>query len=80
MSKRSVKCHFQDILTAIEKIKEYTAKVDYEMFSKNQMIIDAALLDIAIMGKVVKRVSEDVKERYPDKGYRWGEESDSQLL
>jgi len=66
MSKRSVKCYLQDILDAIEKIKKYTAKVDYEMFSKNQMMIDAVLMNIAIIGENVKKIPEDVKERYPD--------------
>jgi len=66
MSKRSVKCYLQDILDAIEKIKKYTAKVDYEMFSKNQMMIDAVLMNIAIIGESVKKIPEDVKERYPD--------------
>ena len=66
MSKRSVKCYLQDILDAIEKIKKYTAKVDYEMFSKNEMMIDAVLMNIAIIGENVKKIPEDVKERYPD--------------
>ena len=66
MSKRSVKRYLQDILDAIEKIKKYTAKVDYEMFSKNQMMIDAVLMNIAIIGESVKKIPEDVKERYPD--------------
>ena len=66
MSKRSVKCYLQDILDAIEKIKKYTAKVDYKMFSKNQMMIDAVLMNIAIIGESVKKIPEDVKERYPD--------------
>ena len=66
MSKRSVKCYLQDILDAIEKIKKYTAKVDYEMFSKNQMMIDAVLMNIAIIGESVKKIPEDVKEKYPD--------------
>ena len=66
MSKRSVKCYLQDILDAIEKIKKYTAKVDYEMFSKNEMMIDAVLMNIAIIGESVKKIPEDVKEKYPD--------------
>ena len=66
MSKRSVKRYLQDILDAIEKIKKYTAKVDYEMFSKNEMMIDAVLMNIAIIGESVKKIPEDVKERYPD--------------
>ncbi|HDH45380.1 MAG TPA: DUF86 domain-containing protein [Thermococcus sp.] len=66
MSKRSVKRYLQDILDAIEKIKKYTAKVDYEMFSKNQMMIDAVLMNIAIIGESVKKIPEDVKEKYPD--------------
>ena len=66
MSKRSVKCYLQDILDAIEKIKKNTAKVDYRMFSKNQMMIDAVLLNIAIIGEIVKKLTEDVKKRYPD--------------
>ena len=66
MSKRSVKRYLQDILDAIEKIKKYTAKVDYEMFSKNQMMIDAVLMNIAIIGESVKKIPEDEKERYPD--------------
>jgi len=36
------------------------------MFSKNEMMIDAVLMNIAIIGESVKKIPEDVKERYPD--------------
>jgi len=36
------------------------------MFSKNEMMIDAVLMNIAIIGESVKKIPEDVKEKYPD--------------
>ena len=47
-------------------MKESIANIDFEVFSKNQMMIDTVLLNIAIIGEIVKKLTEDVKKRYPD--------------
>jgi len=47
-------------------VKESIANIDFEVFSKNQMMIDTVLLNIAIIGEIVKKLTEDVKKRYPD--------------
>ena len=47
-------------------MKESIANIDFEVFSKNQMMIDTVLLNIAIIGEIVKKLTENVKKRYPD--------------
>jgi len=47
-------------------VKESIANIDFEVFSKNQMMIDTVLLNIAIIGEIVKKLTEDVKKRYLD--------------
>ena len=47
-------------------MKESIANINFEVFSKNQMMIDTVLLNIAIIGEIVKKLTEDVKKRYLD--------------
>ncbi len=66
MSKRSIELYLRDILDAIDKIEKYTSSVDFEMFSKNPMMIDAVLMNIAIIGEAAKKVPDEIKESYPE--------------
>ena len=66
MSKRSIELYLRDILDAIDKIETYTSSVDFEMFSKNPMMIDAVLMNIAVIGEAAKKVPDEIKESYPE--------------
>ena len=65
MSKKTYKVYLDDILTSIERLKEYTKNLSKEDFSKDQKTIDAVVRNIEILGEAARNIPEDFKEEYP---------------
>jgi len=61
---RSQKVLFEDILEAIERIEEYTERMDIEDFSESSLHQDAVVRNLAIIGEAVKIISLETKEKY----------------
>ena len=70
MSTREDREFVMDMLIACEKILEYTKNLSYEDFKKNNLVIDAVVRNIEILGEAAKSVSEKFKEKYKDIGWR----------
>lgn len=62
---RDSKVYIDDIKDAIKKIEEYTKEVTYPSFEKNQMLVDAVIRNLAIIGEAVKNLSQDIKKEFP---------------
>jgi len=60
---RSQKVLFDDILEAIQRIEEYTEKMDIEDFSESSLHQDAVIRNLSIIGEAVKGLSQDTKEK-----------------
>jgi len=54
-----------DILEAIDRINDYTAKMDMNTFLENKMVQDAVTRRIEIIGEAVSRLPEDFKKKNP---------------
>jgi uncharacterized protein with HEPN domain len=66
MSKRDWKLLFEDMLEAITRIGKYTERINRDEFTENQMIIDAVVRNIEIIGEASKNVPDLIQEKYPD--------------
>jgi len=66
MPKRGDKEFLMDMLIACEKIMKYTRGLSYEDFRKNEMVIDAVVRNIEILGEASKNISEGLKKKYPE--------------
>ncbi|HDM71044.1 MAG TPA: DUF86 domain-containing protein [Thermotogales bacterium] len=66
MSRRSDTDFLMDMIIACEKIVRYTENLSYEEFCKNDMIVDAVIRNIEILGEAAKNVSMDFRKRYPE--------------
>lgn len=64
MSKRDIRVLLNDILEAIAKVERYTQGLSFEEFSKNDMVIDAVTRNLEIIGEVVKRVPQELRDKY----------------
>ena len=64
MSKRGDREYILDMIVACERILKYTSGLSYEDFTRNQMIIDAVIRNIEILGEAAKRVSEELRMRH----------------
>ncbi|WP_414563096.1 MULTISPECIES: DUF86 domain-containing protein [unclassified Anabaena] len=65
MTKRQLEDYLQDILDAIAAIEQFTAVIEFEVFSQNLEKIFAVSRAIEIIGEAVKRIPESVRSQYP---------------
>jgi len=59
--KRDPRLFLRDILTAIDRIEEYTRGLSFREFSANQMVIDAVIRNFEVIGEAVKKLPEELK-------------------
>jgi len=51
MSKRDLRLFLMEILEAIEKIERYIDSLSFEDFVKNEMVVDAVIRNLEIVGE-----------------------------
>ena len=64
--RKEIKVYLEDILESIQKIKEYTAGVDFAEFDDNTQHQDAVIRRLEIIGEAVKGLPSELKAKYPD--------------
>lgn len=52
-------------MDAVAKIEEYTEGIDDEAFARNTLLQDGVIRQIEIIGEATKRLSPDLREKYP---------------
>jgi len=62
---RDYKVYLEDIIEAIAKIERYVANLSFEDFSRKEIVIDATIRNFEIIGEAVKRIPENIKQKYP---------------
>jgi len=70
MSKRGDREFLIDMPIACEKIIKYTKDLSYEDFRRNDIVIDAVVRNIEIIGEASKNISEGLKKKYSEVGWR----------
>ena len=66
---RSPNVFLDDIKDAIEHIQRYTRGVSFLQFSKNEMMYDAVVRQLAIIGEAAKNLPTEMKAKYS--GIEW---------
>jgi len=67
MSKRSPLLFIQDMLEAIEKIERYTESIkDLEDFRKRDIVVDAVLRNLELIGEAARNIPEEIRSKYPE--------------
>lgn len=66
MKRRNCTIYIEDILESMDKIERYTKGLDFESFSANDMVVDAVLRNLEIIGEASRNIPEDIREKYPD--------------
>jgi len=64
--KRDDIVYLRHILDAISRIEEYTKGVKYEGFMNDNLVQAGVMREIEIMGEATKRLSKEIREKYPD--------------
>jgi uncharacterized protein with HEPN domain len=60
-----------DMLLAARKVMKYAQGVDFERFDQDEILQDAIMRRIQIIGEAARKVSEEFKEKHP--GIPWYE-------
>ncbi len=66
MSKRDWKILFEDIIDSINRIEEYTLGLSYEEFEENNLITDAVVRNIEIIGEASKNIPVEIQTQFSE--------------
>lgn len=67
---RNQRLFLQDIIEACEKILRYTSGMDFEAFIQNDMVYDAVLRNLEIIGEAAKKMPAEIRERHSQVAWR----------
>jgi len=56
----------EDILEALHKIERYIRGLTYETFARNEMVVDAVIRNLEIIGEASRNIPKDVRGTYPE--------------
>ena len=66
MPSRAWRFRIEDILESISRIETYTAGMTYASFRENQLVIDAVVRNLEIIGEAAGHVPIEIQQRHPD--------------
>jgi uncharacterized protein with HEPN domain len=58
--------YIEHINECIDKIKRFTSQLTLENFNNNEMVQDAVIRNIEIIGEAAKQISHQFREQYAD--------------
>jgi len=67
---RDPKVYLKDILKAVEKIDNYVENLGFKEFSANEMVQDAVVRNLEIIGEAVKKIPEEVRSKHSEIEWR----------
>lgn len=67
---RDPEVYLLDIFNACSKIENYTQGMNYDSFLDNELVVDAVIKNILVIGEAVKSVPPVIREKYPDVEWR----------
>jgi len=70
MKPRDDRLYLQHILEAISKIEEYLSGVNTPSFQESEMVQDAVIRQIQVIGEAAKRVSPELADSHPNVPWR----------
>lgn len=67
---REPKVFLEDIYTAAVKIEKFTSHLSFEDFIDNELVADAVIKNILVIGEASKKIPDDIRMMYPEIEWR----------
>ena len=64
MTERSLNLFISDIIEAINKIERYTKDLDFSKFRENELIVDAVIRNLEVIGEASTHIPENIREKH----------------
>ena len=65
MKDRTYDTFLEDIVNSIEKIERFTKSMDFVSFEDNELVRDAVIRNIEIIGEASKNIPENIRNENP---------------
>ena len=66
MRGRSVVLLIRDMLTAVDKVGRYTLGMDAASFAADEVIVDAVIRNLEVLGEAARNVPGEVRDAHPE--------------
>jgi uncharacterized protein with HEPN domain len=63
---RDYRTYLRDILEPIRKIERYIANQSYADFAKDELVQDAVVRNLEVIGEAAKRIPDETKSKVPE--------------
>jgi uncharacterized protein with HEPN domain len=63
--------YLEHVAKALQKISDYIQNKTEKDFLEDSIIQDAVIRQFEIVGEATKRISKELKEKYPDVPWKW---------
>ncbi len=67
---RNYKLFLKDMLLCAQKVQRYTQDLSYDHFSNDELVIDATVRNLEIIGEAAKNIPEAMRKEHPDLPWR----------
>ena len=64
MPPRQWKLYLEDILSAIQKIQQYTSGMNLDKFRSSNITIDAVIRNFTVIGEAARQIPPEIEARY----------------
>ncbi len=70
MPPRNWQLRIEDIIECIDKISRYIQGMDMTTFLANDLVVDAVVRNISVIGEAARHVPDEIQTRYPHLPWR----------
>lgn len=67
---RELSAYFEDICIACDKIERYTKGMNKEALSHNDLVLDAVVRNLEVIGEAVKKIPDEIRIEYDNIPWR----------
>jgi uncharacterized protein with HEPN domain len=61
---RDYRLYLKDILACAAKVKDYVGSLTFEQFIEEEMVVDAVVRNLEIIGEAAGNIPEEMREKY----------------